>query len=88
MKETQASILRVKFGLSTMELEAAKAGLDWRELLEQRKREQAAVKELGVVISDGAEKEVISKKATKGNKDESENDTADASASANADGDL
>lgn len=88
MKETQASILRVKFGLSTMELEAAKAGLDWRELLEQRKREQEAVRELGVVLSDGAEKEVISKKATKGNNDESENSTADASASADADGDL
>lgn len=62
MKETQASILRVNFGLSTMELEAAKLGLDWREMLKQRKREQNFVKELGLVLSDGAEKQVVNKK--------------------------
>lgn len=62
MKETQASILRINFGLSTMELEAAKLGLDWREMLKQRKREQNFVKELGLVLSDGAEKQVVNKK--------------------------
>lgn len=65
MKETQASILKVKFGLSTMELEAAKYGLDWRELLKQRKREQDLISELGIELTDGAEKEVVSKKPTK-----------------------
>lgn len=65
MKETQASILKVKFGLSTMELESAKYGLDWRELLKQRKREQDLISALGVDLTDGAEKEVVSKKPTK-----------------------
>lgn len=65
MKETQASILKVKFGLATMEMEAAKYGLDWREVLKQRKREQDFVKELGIELTDGAEKEVVSKKPTK-----------------------
>ena len=77
MKETQASILRVNFGLSTMELEAAKLGLDWREMLKQRKREQNFVKELGLVLSDGAEKQVVNKKPSENNSDdlkESENE--------------
>lgn len=65
MKETQAAILRVNFGLSTMELEAAKFGLDWRDLLRQRKREQDIVAELGVKLTDGAEKAVVSKKPSK-----------------------
>nr|DAI43013.1 MAG TPA: portal protein [Caudoviricetes sp.] len=65
MKETQASILKVKFGLSTMEREAANFGLDWRELLQQRKREQDLIKELGIELTDGAEKEVVDKKPTK-----------------------
>lgn len=76
MKETQASILRVNFGLSTMELEAAKLGLDWREMLKQRKREQNFVKELGLTLSDGAEKQVVNKKPSDNNSDvkESENE--------------
>ena len=77
MKETQASILRVNFGLSTMELEAAKLGLDWREMLKQRKREQNFVKELGLTLSDGAEKQVVNKKPSENNSDdvkESENE--------------
>ena len=70
MKETQASILRVNFGLSTMELESAKLGLDWREMLKQRKREQNFVKELGLVLSDGAEKQVVNKKPSDNNSDD------------------
>ena len=70
MKETQASILRVNFGLSTMELEAAKLGLDWREMLKQRKREQNFVKELGLTLSDGAEKQVVNKKPSDNNSDD------------------
>lgn len=67
MKETQAAILRINSGLGTMENEVAKFGYDWRELLKQRKREQDFIKELGLTLSDGAEKQVVNKKAT--NKD-------------------
>lgn len=74
MKETQASILKVKFGLSTMEREAANFGLDWRELLQQRKREQDLVQKLGVELTDGAEKEVVSKKPTKSSSSKSDDD--------------
>ena len=34
-------------------------------MLKQRKREQDFVKELGMELTDGAEKEVVSKKPTK-----------------------
>lgn len=77
MKETQAAILKTKFGLSTMELEAAKFGLDWRELLKQRKREQDMIKRLGVELTDGAEKEVVSKKPTKQSQNSTDEDFED-----------
>jgi capsid protein len=35
-------------GLSTLEEECASQGLDWEEVLEQRAREQAKMKELGL----------------------------------------
>ena len=65
MKETQAAILKTKFGLSTLEIEAARMGYDWRELLAQRKREQDEIERLGIVIDDGAEKAVVNKKSSK-----------------------
>lgn len=74
MKETQAAILKVKFGLSTLELEAAKFGLDWRDLIKQRMREQNEIKRLGVDITDGVEKEVVSKKPTNSKTNDAQND--------------
>lgn len=77
MKETQAAILRINAGLSTMEIEASRMGLDYREVLTQRKREQTIVKEMGIELSDGAEKSVVSKKPSKNQKvdeKETEND--------------
>lgn len=73
MKETQASILRINAGLSTMEKEAANHGLDWRELIKQRKREQDLIAAMGVVLTNGAEKQVVSKKPS----DDSENEEDD-----------
>ena len=64
MKETQAAILKTKFGLSTLEIEAARMGYDWRELLAQRKREQDEIERLGIVIDDGVEKAVVNKKSS------------------------
>ena len=65
MKESQASILRINAGLSTLEDEAAAVGKDWREILRQRQREIEMAEKLGVPLSDGVEKPVVSKKPTK-----------------------
>lgn len=40
LKETQAAILRMDNGLSTLEIETARLGQDWRRQLRQMKREQ------------------------------------------------
>lgn len=48
VKEAQASQIRMEAGLSTLEDECAMQGLDWEEVLEQRAREKAKMKELGL----------------------------------------
>ncbi len=48
VKEAQASNIRMNIGLSTLEEECAAQGLDWEEVLEQRAREQAKQRELGL----------------------------------------
>jgi len=48
VKEAQASQIRMDAGLSTLEDECAMQGLDWEEVLEQRARERAKMKELGL----------------------------------------
>lgn len=56
LKETQAAILRIASGLSTYEAEAARLGTDWRELFEQRKREETRLTQLGLVFDLAAKK--------------------------------
>ena len=51
LKETQAAMLRIKSGLSTYEEECAKLGRDWREIMEQRAREERLIQSLGVPVS-------------------------------------
>lgn len=48
VKEAKASKIRLDTGLSTLEDECATQGLDWEEVLEQRAREQAKMRELGL----------------------------------------
>lgn len=48
MKETQAAVLRIGSGLSTLEIECAKLGNDYREILEQQLREQTMKKAMGL----------------------------------------
>ncbi|WDU57869.1 phage portal protein [Pseudemcibacter aquimaris] len=48
VKEAEASRIRMENGLSTLEEECASQGLDWEEVLEQRAREQAKMRELGL----------------------------------------
>nr|WP_026261722.1 phage portal protein [Kiloniella laminariae] len=48
VKEAQAAGIRIASGLSTLEAECSEQGRDWEEVLEQLKREQARLKELGL----------------------------------------
>jgi len=50
VKEVQSSKLAIDYGLSTLAEEAAGQGRDWEETLEQRAREEAFIKELGLVV--------------------------------------
>lgn len=45
LKETQAAILRIKSGLSTYEKEIGKLGEDYRDVFDQRAREEGILKE-------------------------------------------
>jgi len=56
MKETQAAILRIKTGLSTYEIEAARLGEDFRRLFSQRSREEKLMTKLGLSFDLGATK--------------------------------
>jgi len=51
VKEVQASKFAIDAGLSTYAEEVAGQGRDWEETLEQRKREQDRIEELGLVLS-------------------------------------
>ena len=57
LKETQAAILRIKSGLSTYEIEVAKLGSDWREIFDQRAREEGIIKSKGLAFSMDAQRE-------------------------------
>jgi lambda family phage portal protein len=48
--EVQASVMRMEAGLSTLEDEAAVQGLEWEEVLEQRKFEIDKFAELGIAL--------------------------------------
>jgi lambda family phage portal protein len=52
VKEAKASKIRLDTGLSTLEDECATQGLDWEEVLEQRAREQAKMRELGLSLDE------------------------------------
>jgi lambda family phage portal protein len=51
LKETEAAVLKMDSGLSTLEAEGARLGYDWRELLMQKAREQKLTKKLGVELN-------------------------------------
>lgn len=56
LKETQAAVMRINSGLSTLEDEANRLGKDWREVLEQRAREQKFAESLGISLNPNASK--------------------------------
>jgi lambda family phage portal protein len=57
LKETQAAILRVKGGLSTREVEIARAGADWRKLFRQLQREKNLAEELGLEFDNNPQRD-------------------------------
>jgi len=52
LKETQAAVLRIKFGLATHEDELAKLGKDWRKVYAQLEREQKMREEMNIVLEE------------------------------------
>lgn len=54
LKETQAALLRLNNGLSTLEMEHARLGKDWRKVLPQIAREKKVMDELGLVFGKDA----------------------------------
>lgn len=60
VKEAQAAKLRMEAGLSTLEDEAAEQGKDWRDVIEQRASELAAMDRLGLTRPEAAQSAVVS----------------------------
>ncbi|MBN9304104.1 MULTISPECIES: phage portal protein [unclassified Devosia] len=52
VKEAQASTLRIRGRISTLEREAAEQGQDWEDIVAQQARENEAMRELGGVETD------------------------------------
>lgn len=83
LKETQAAVLRLKYGLSTRESELMRLGKDWRRVFAQLEREKKEADRLGLVFTEddnmmnaatGAPRE----KEAKGEKDDGSEDNTDA----------
>ena len=73
LKETQAAVLRIKFGLSTHEDELAKLGKDYRKVYAQLQRENKEREERGIVLLEDN-----SVNAASGSIREQDNDGTDA----------
>lgn len=56
LKETQAAVLRIASGLSTYEAESARLGNDYRDIFDQRAREEKAIAERGLVFNTSPKK--------------------------------
>lgn len=52
LKETQAAVLRLKYGLSTREYELGRLGKDWRVVFRQQERENTEAEKRGLVFTD------------------------------------
>ena len=73
LKETQAAVLRIASGLSTYEKELAKLGEDYREVFEQRLREQNLIEDKKLVFTLSTSKPGT-QKATDSKAKETENE--------------
>jgi len=52
LKETQAAVLRLKYNLTTYEDELARSGKDWRQVMNQRERENKEMRDRGLVVEE------------------------------------
>ncbi len=52
LKETQAAVLRIKYGLATHEDELARLGKDWRKVYAQMERERIDREARGIVLTE------------------------------------
>lgn len=64
--ETQAAIMRIQSGLSTVEIESSKLGNDFRDVYSQLVREQNMREKMGLVVSMGTNKPTVNKNDTNG----------------------
>lgn len=89
LAETQAAILRINSGLSTREIECAKLGNDFRDILEQLDREAKMIERHGLVLSGNAQQttgEAGTQQTLQGGRPgQNNNDNADNSETADAD---
>lgn len=69
-KETEAAILRIKNGLSTYEAEIARLGGDFREVFQQRAREESIITKYGLNFSGKVEEGSEVSGGSSGNTDE------------------
>jgi len=56
LKETQAAAIRVANGFTTKEIECARMGLDWDEVVDQQARERKRFQEADIPYTAGAER--------------------------------
>lgn len=80
LKETQAAVLRIKFGLSTHEDELAKLGKDWRKVYAQLERERLDREERGIVLVEDNSVNAASGSPREQDKSASEGEDANAEA--------
>ena len=52
LKETQAAVLRIKYGLSTHEKELARLGEDWRKIFRQKERENKEMEKRNIFLME------------------------------------
>ena len=52
LKETQAAVLRIKYGLSTHEDELSKLGKDWRQTFAQLEREKKEMRDRDIILEE------------------------------------
>lgn len=64
MKETQAALLRIDGGLSTYEIECARLGNDFRDIFDQRARENKIMKSLDLSFDRSTEKPQVDSKSS------------------------
>jgi lambda family phage portal protein len=85
LKETQAAVARIDAGLSTKEIEAARLGLDWREIFAQQAREQAEAEKAGLVFG-AANIALAQAEATAAQQDQQNQDQQDQNGNAGGNG--